>query len=240
MDMFSQTSFRNRLLRSLSTADLGLLSPHLEHLLLPMSSIIEEPGLCVDKAIFFESGIGSTIVLGADNRQSEGGHIGREGMSGRAVVLGSGVASTRILMQVPGEGFSVRADLLREAMEASRTLRGLMNLFISASEVQVAHTLLAATGYHIEQRLARWLLMYHDRIDGDDLPVTHGLLGMMLNVRRAGVTNGIHILEGEHAIRADRGRVHVRDRAKLVAMAGGSYGIPEAEYERLIPAIVMV
>jgi hypothetical protein len=79
--------------------------------------------------------------------------------------------------------------------------------------------------------------MYHDRIDGDDLPVTHGLLGMMLNVRRAGVTNGIHILEGEHAIRADRGHVHVRDRAKLVAMAGGSYGIPEAEYERLIPAV---
>lgn len=80
--------------------------------------------------------------------------------------------------------------------------------------------------------------MYHDRIDGDDVPVTHGMLGMMLNVRRAGVTDGMHVLEGKLAIRADRGHVHVRDRGKLIDMAGGSYGIPEAEYERLIPEIV--
>lgn len=128
MDMFSQPRFRNRLLRSLSPEDLDRLTPHLEHRLLPMAAILEEPGRDVDTAIFFESGIGSRIVIGSNNRRAESGHIGREGMSGRAVVLGTGVASTQIRMQVPGEGFAVGAAELLAAMEASLTLRAMMYL----------------------------------------------------------------------------------------------------------------
>ena len=75
--------------------------------------------------------------------------------------------------------------------------------------------------------------MCHDRLEGDDLPLTHEFLSLMLGVRRSGVTNEIHIIEGLHAVKATRGLIRVIDRAKLEEIAGGSYGIPEGEYERL-------
>jgi DNA-binding transcriptional regulator YhcF (GntR family) len=82
--------------------------------------------------------------------------------------------------------------------------------------------------------LARWILMSHDRLDGDDVPLTHEFLALMLGVRRAGVTVTLHILEGERMIKATRGHIRVIDHAKLEAAAKDSYGLPEAEYERVI------
>jgi hypothetical protein len=98
-------------------------------------------------------------------------------------------------------------------------------------ELQLAQTALAAAKYSMHQRLARWLLMCHD---GAELPLTHDFLALMLGVRRAGVTGQLHILEGMHAIRSTRGVVRILDRGKLIDIAGGCYGLPEREYDRLI------
>jgi CRP-like cAMP-binding protein len=102
------------------------------------------------------------------------------------------------------------------------------------AELQLAHSALANARYNIPERLARWLLMSHDRLEGNDLPLTHEFLALMLGVRRSGVTGELHVLEGSHAIRATRGNVHIRDRSKLEDIAGGCYGLPEREYERLL------
>jgi hypothetical protein len=233
MEIFEQTALRNRLLRYMSSSDFALVAPHLSRIRLPLASILEEPGQVVDFVVFFENGIGSNIVVGSDDQEAESGHVGYEGMSGRTVVLGSGAASTRIRMQVAGDGFTIPSVRLAEAMDGSPTLRRLMNAFVLASESQAAHTLLAATSFGISQRLARWILMYDDRIEGDMLPVTHEVLSMMLGVRRAGVTQEMHVLEGEHAIKATRGMVRVVDRMILIRLSGGCYGMPELEYERL-------
>ncbi len=88
--------------------------------------------------------------------------------------------------------------------------------------------------HRIEERLARWLLMCHDRVDEDDLPLTHEVIALMLGVRRAGVTEALNILEGQGIIRAGRGNIVVLQRTKLEKAAGDSYGVPEAEYRRLI------
>ena len=93
---------------------------------------------------------------------------------------------------------------------------------------------MANARYSVHERLARWLLMSHDRLDGDDLPLTHEFLAIMLGVRRSGVTDQIHILEGIGAIKATRGNIHIISRSKLENVAGGSYGLPEQEYHRLI------
>ena len=77
----------------------------------------------------------------------------------------------------------------------------------------------------METRLARWLLMCHDRVDGDDIQITHDFLSMMLGVRRAGVTTTIHILEGNGLIRAKRGVITVLDRDKLEELADNAYGL---------------
>ena len=93
---------------------------------------------------------------------------------------------------------------------------------------------IANAGAPAEERLARWLLMYHDRQDGDDLSVTHEFLSIMLGVRRPTVTVAIHTLEGAGLIRARRGRIRVLSRTRLEEAAGQTYGPAEAEYERLI------
>ncbi|AIC31447.1 helix-turn-helix domain-containing protein (plasmid) [Rhizobium etli bv. mimosae str. IE4771] len=100
-------------------------------------------------------------------------------------------------------------------------------------ELQLAHSALAAAKYSMHQRLARWLLMCHDRLAGD-VPVTHEFLAAMLGVRRSGITEHLHVLEGIHAIKSTRGNVRILDRRALIEVAGGCYGGPEAEYERLI------
>ncbi len=87
---------------------------------------------------------------------------------------------------------------------------------------------------NVEARLARWVLMTHDRVDGFELTLTHDFLATMLGVRRPGVTTATHVLEGAGMIRADRGRITVLDRAKLEELADDSYGMAETEYERLI------
>jgi hypothetical protein len=86
----------------------------------------------------------------------------------------------------------------------------------------------------LEQRLARWLLMCHDRVDGDELSTTHEFLSLMLGVRRAGVTELLKTLEDRGLVSTKRGQVSVRDRVGLEGIAGDSYGVPEAEYARLI------
>ena len=97
----------------------------------------------------------------------------------------------------------------------------------------MSHTALANACHVIEQRLARWLVMCHDRVDGDDLSTTHEFLSVMLGVRRAGVSETLQSLEDRGLISATRGRLTVLDRAGLEAAAGDSYGVPEAEYARL-------
>ena len=103
--------------------------------------------------------------------------------------------------------------------------------------VQMTFSVLANAVHHVEERLARWLLMVHDRSDGDDLALTHAFMGVMLSVRRPSVTTALHVLEGNRFIRAERGYVTIRDRAALELFAGDAYGRPEEEYRRLLGAM---
>ena len=137
-------------------------------------------------------------------------------------------------MQVEGRGYRIAAEALRRAIDTSASLRGLLLRYAHTFLVQTAQTALANAGAPAEERLARWLLMYHDRQDGDDLSVTHEFLSLMLGVRRPTVTVAIHTLEGAGLIRARRGRIRVLNRAGLEEAAGEAYGPAEAEYERLI------
>jgi len=100
--------------------------------------------------------------------------------------------------------------------------------------VQTAQTAYANAGFGIEARLARWVLMTDDRVEGEDLPLTHEFLAMMLGVRRAGVTLAIQALEANKLIRAKRGSLMVLDRAGLEALARDAYGVAEAEYARVM------
>jgi CRP-like cAMP-binding protein len=227
---------RNHLLRALSPNDLDRLQPHLEPVALPLREVLVEPNTPISYVYFVEQGICSVVAVAKSNKQIEVANIGREGMAGFSVIQDLDRSIHRTFVQVAGSALRMKAEDLQEAMEASPTLRKLLNLYVHTVWVQTAHTALANGRFTINERLARWLLMSHDRLDNDDVPLTHEFLALMLGVRRAGVTTGLHILEGERIIKASRGHIRVLDRSKLEEKAGDSYGTPEAEYRRVIEA----
>jgi hypothetical protein len=157
-------------------------------------------------------------------------------MSGLPVVLGADRWPNTTTMQGPGHGHRVAADRLREAMRAEPGLRDRLLLYAQAMSVQAAQTAVANGQNTIGERLARWLLMCDDRVDGSVIDLTHEFLAIMLGVRRAGVTVAMHVLEGQQLIRAKRARIEVLDREGLERAANGSYGVAEAEYARLLRA----
>jgi CRP-like cAMP-binding protein len=224
----------NLLLASLSSSDRGLLQPHLEPVTLSLRRVLEQPDKRVNAVYFPEAGFASVVAVQANNTQVEVGLIGREGMTGLTIVLGNHRAPHATYMQAAGKGQCIKAVQLRKAMAASPSLHGLLLKYVQVFMVQTAHTAVANARANIEARLARWILMAHDRLDGKSLPLTHEFLSLMLGVRRAGVTEALHALEVRKLIRPRRGEIVVLNRQGIERTAGDAYGAPEAEFHRLI------
>jgi CRP-like cAMP-binding protein len=222
------------MLSILSAADFALLRPHLEAVRLPVRHVVEEPNKPIKHVYFPEAGIISVVAVSPHDRQIEVALIGREGMSGVSIVLGDDRTPHSTYVQVAGVGVRITADHLRQAMRKSPTLQRTFLRFAQAFMTQTAHTAVANGRARIEERLARWLLMAHDRLSGDALPLTHEFLALMLGVRRAGVTVSLNYLKKRGIIRSQRGQVLVLDYDGLNAVADGLYGVPETEYLRLI------
>jgi len=230
----SSSRTRNLLLAALSKDDRDRLQPHLEPMDLELRKALEQPNKRIDNVYFLDHGIASVVAVQAKETKVEIGLIGREGMTGLAIVLGNHRSPHATYIQAAGRGQRISVAELRKALAASATLQGFLLKFAQAFMVQTAHTAIANARARLDQRLARWILMAHDRIDGDTLALTHEFLALMLGVRRAGVTEALHALESRRLIESARGQVVVRDRKGIERSAGGSYGVPEAEYRRLI------
>ncbi len=229
-----QSVVRNRLLKAFPPEDFARIAPHLESTDLPMQEPLIRSGVAVEHLYFPEDGICSITASGSDGRV-EVGMIGREGVVGVVPVLtGGGQVPHDHFVQVPGLAHRIGAGPLCAAIEESDPLRRLLLRYLQVEVVQVRQTAFANASFTIEARLARWLLMCHDRLDGDDVLIKHEFLGMMLGVQRSGVTLALQNLEGAGRIRSRRGCITVLDRTLLEALAEGSYGVPEAEYARLI------
>jgi len=227
-----QSSVRNRLLGALSPEDFALLP--LQHVHLPLTHVLIEPKARIEHMYFIEEGMAS-IVTDTLVGKVEIGMVGREGLVAAApILLGSDHSPYQHFMQMSGAALQISTRDLLEAVDRSPSLRALMLCYIQAFLIQVAQTAFANAVYTIEIRLARWLLMCHDRAEGDDMVLTHEFLAQMLGVRRPGVSVATQILEGNRLIRAKRGRITILDRAGLEAVADEGYGLAEAQYAALI------
>lgn len=224
----------NAILAMLTAEDRELLAPLLEQVTLRKGEVLHEPLQPVPYSYFLDSGLSSEIATNSGGERVEVGCVGSEGFSGVSLVLGVSSTAHRAFMQSDGVAQRIAAADLAKALLASRSLHMLLLRFMHVFIVQVAATGLANARYDINQRLARWLLMAHDRLRTEDLPLTHDFLSSMLGVRRSGVTDAIHVLEGNHVIRGGRGLITIRNRHELERIAGHSYGVPEAEYRRVL------
>ena len=223
----------NYLLRAMPASGFAALQPHLVHVELPVDTILAEVGERIEQHFFLDRGLASALAHSGDDQIIEAGLLGREAMTGLQVLLKVDTFPYQLLMQISGSGWQISSQKLREVITQDAGTEELLLHFVHSLELQVIHSMLAHARFNVHQRLARWLIMTHDRMDGDDLPLTHEFLAMMLGVRRAGVTDALHVIEGLGAIKATRGNVHVLSRSGLEQIADGSYGSPEAEYQRL-------
>ena len=229
-----QSTSQNRLLALMSAEDFALLSEHLEPVDLPLHTRLAVADQPIPFVYFLEKGVASFIAETPHGLRIEAGMIGREGFTVPAMALDTDRIPHSSQMQVPGHGQRVRYATFAAAFGESNSLLKLLLRFAQVMLVQTSYTALSNAVYQVDQRLARWLLMMHDRSYSDDLPITHDYMSIMLGVRRPSVTQALHSLEGLKLVQSERGCVTVRDRAGLERLAGEAYGKPEAEYRRLI------
>ncbi|MDB5596394.1 MAG: CarD family transcriptional regulator [Hyphomicrobiales bacterium] len=206
---------------SLTLVDVG----RFEHLL--------EPFEVIDYVYFPEDAVCSVQAFTENKPPIEVGMFGKEGMSNFVVRPGDrSYFRTTVLLQ--GRAWRLPADVFAKALGTCPSLNEVTLRFKDTAAIQYGFTSFANGSFTIEQRLARWLLMAHDRIGHETIGVVHDSIALLLAVRRSGVTNATHVLESTGAIKATRGTIVIRDRQKLLDIAGESYGSSEIAYAHLM------
>jgi CRP-like cAMP-binding protein len=231
--MHAEHADRNAILRNLSAADRDLLRPSLEPIDLPLRFRLADAGRRIEAVYFIEAGVASITTSVRHEAPIEIGMVGREGVVNLPALMGVDRSPSDSYMQIQGAGLRIGVEKLREAMAQSPTLMPILLRFVHVYMVQTASTVLANGRAHIPERLARWLLMAGDRVDGAGVALTHEFLATMLGVRRPGVTVALREFERRGLIDGARGIITILDRSALETEANGYYGIAEAEFARL-------
>ena len=234
LEAHARAGIRNRLLHKISIDDWDLIGPHLEAVTMKERQVIEVPAKPITHAYFLDIGVASVVAVDAEDHRIEVGVIGYEGVTGVPLIMGDSRAQHSTYMQIAGSGHRIPAEALCGAIAKSESLRALMLKSAQGFMIQTAQTALANGRAKLEQRLARWLLMAHDRMTTDAVPLTHEFLAVMLGVRRAGVTVAIHGFERRGLVTSRRGQLTVVNRTGIEEIAGSFYGTPESELKRLL------
>jgi hypothetical protein len=220
----------NRLLRKLTEADWGKFRPLLTTVEIDSREILMEPDTEIQHVWFPLSCAFSMIAVPDDQSAIEVGMFGCEGMSNMVVRVGDR-SFMRTQAFISGQALRVDAKDFVAALASLASLNEMTLRYKEAFTNQLAYGSAANGAFSIDQRLARWLLMAFDRAPENNLPIVHDLMSSMLSVRRSGVTTALHVIEGTGAVKATRGLVTLRDRDKLVEIAGPCYGYCERTYE---------
>jgi len=169
----------------------------------------------LDHVFFPDSGVVSVVAVYEDGNIIEMATIGREGCTAVQAVLGAKSSSVRLLVQIPGTAAKMSRPAFMRAMRSVPSFRSLMFAYVHAFLEQVLVSV-ACNGVHsLNQRLARWLLMMHDRSDDDALQITQSLLAEMLGVQRPSITNAAREFERSGLIARGRRQVTILDRKGL-------------------------
>lgn len=225
----------NLLLSALSDRDYEAVEPHLERVPMRQDHVLCPAGDPIREFCFLEGGVASFHDIMSDGSRIGIGIIGYEGVTGWPALLGVRHSPHEATVAIArGTALRIPIERLQAACAASPTLQEMLLRFVHAFVRQMGRTIVSNLNDPVERRLSRWLLMNQDRLESDEIELTHKQIGVMLGVRRASVTDALHLLEGAGLIKSMRGRICVRDRAGLERLTGESYGAAEAEYSRLI------
>ncbi|HEU0299060.1 MAG TPA: Crp/Fnr family transcriptional regulator [Longimicrobium sp.] len=225
---------RNHILAALPAEDRDRLRPALERVRMEIREVVFEPNRTIQHVWFPEEGVISIVGLMEDGSGVETATVGCEGMVGVPVFLGAMQMAGQAFVQVPGVAWRMPAGVLREEVRRGGALAQLLGRYTQALFTLVAQSSACNRKHPVEQRCARWLLMSHDRVDGDTFELTQHFLSQMLGVRRATVSEAAGALQARGLIEYTRGRITVEDRAGLEAVACACYAIIRGEFARML------
>jgi CRP-like cAMP-binding protein len=229
----SNETVRNSLLRILPKDVFEQLSPCLERVVLKRRQVLHERNLPVNSAYFIERGLASLLARAGEGGAVEVGTLGNRDFVGLPIVLGTVRTPHRCVVQIPGEALRISADDLRQAMGDIPAVRQLLLSYVQAASVQGTQLVVCNSLHTLQQRLARWILFAHDRIEGNEIALTHQVLGRALGVRRAGVTTAMGRMEEAGLIHRGRGRILILNRAGLEDEACECYRALRSEHGRI-------
>jgi CRP-like cAMP-binding protein len=228
----------NRLVAALPEEDYQGLLPVLEAVRLPLGMALYESGGAQGYVYFPTSSIVSLLYVLADGSSAEIAVTGCEGLVGIALFMGGETTPSRAVVQSAGQGYRIKAAILKRKFEEGGALQLLLLRFTQALITQMTQTAVCNRHHAVDQQLCRWLLLSLDRLPANELVMTQELIANMLGVRREGVTEAAGKLQAEGLIEYSRGKITVLDRTKLEARVCECYAVVKKEYDRLLPPVM--
>src|ERR1700694_537713 len=227
--------FENRILAALPPEEYARLKDSFQILPLRRKAVLNEPGRpLMDTVYFLRTAVASMVTTMENGSTLEIATVGNEGVVGLPVLLGTETMRTEVFIQIGGEAVALPASVVREAVRVGKPLGRVLQRYTQALLAQIAQSAACNQLHPIERRCARWLLLSHDRVPGDEISLTQEFLAQMLGVRRATVTTAAGGLQRAGFIRSRRGRVLIVDREGLEGASCECYRVIRAEYERLV------
>jgi CRP-like cAMP-binding protein len=201
----------NKLIAALSPENLARLAPHLKRVTLEAEQIIHQIDEPIEHVYFPELALVSLLNILSDGTTVEVGVVGREGLVGISPLLEGERETTQAIVQVAGEAQRISTGVLKEEFRQGGQLQTLLLRYTRTLMAQVAQTAVCNCLHHVDQRLARWLLMARLHLESDELPLTQEFIAHMLGTRRAGVSEAASLLQDAGLITYARGRITILD-----------------------------
>ena len=223
----------NTILGALPEADLARLTPSLEAVSLTRDVVLEEPDVPIEYVYFPVAGVASLLALGADGESVDTTMVGREGMTGLAVFLGTRQMPVRTMVQIPLTGYRLPASVLRAELERGGLLVNLLHRYTQVVMVSMAQLILCNRVHRLDQRAARWLLQVDERVDEARFEVTHEFLADMIGTQRPSISLAMSQFKDAGLITYSRGRIVIMDRDGLLERACGCITVMHEEERRL-------
>jgi CRP-like cAMP-binding protein len=230
------TPVENRLLAALPSGEIEHLGPYLEPITFALGEVVYESGGHMKYLYFPTNSIVSLVYTMEDGSTVEMGLAGNEGVVGIALFMGGETTPNRGIVQIAGSAFRMKATILQEEFKRGGVLQHLLLRYTQALITQISQTAVCNRRHSLEQRLCRWLLLCHDRMESNELLMTQEFIANMLGARRESVTVAACHLQDAGLIHYSRGHITILNRRGLEAAVCECYRVVKNEFDRLLGA----
>jgi CRP-like cAMP-binding protein len=234
--MMPQTvpAFKNLFLSALPESELKRIEPFLERIDMKLGTVVHEPEAAYSYVYFPETAVISIVTCLEDGSNIETGIIGKEGVAGVTVILSDQASPRESTIQVAGSCLRLKADIFKKEFARNEELSRLSLRFVFAFIAQISQNAACVNKHRIEARLARWLLMLDDRVEGKEIRITQEFIAQMLGAHRPSVTECAIKLQEKGLIQYMRGVIKILDRPGLEKATCECYKVVKDSYGKYL------